>query len=46
VRHRGEHYTVDGMRFLPRPIQRPGVPVWDAVTVEQVRGVIRDGPAG
>ena len=28
VHHRGEHYTVDGMRFLPRPIQRPGVPVW------------------
>jgi alkanesulfonate monooxygenase SsuD/methylene tetrahydromethanopterin reductase-like flavin-dependent oxidoreductase (luciferase family) len=30
VHHRGEHYTVDGMRFLPRPIQRPGVPVWVA----------------
>ena len=28
VRHRGRHYTVDGMRFLPRPVQRPGVPVW------------------
>src|SRR5919112_1116790 len=28
VEHRGEHYTVDGMRFLPRPVQRPGVPVW------------------
>ena len=30
VHHRGEHYTVDGMRFLPRPVQRPGVPVWAA----------------
>jgi alkanesulfonate monooxygenase SsuD/methylene tetrahydromethanopterin reductase-like flavin-dependent oxidoreductase (luciferase family) len=30
VRHRGEYYTVDGMRFLPRPVQRPGVPVWVA----------------
>ena len=30
VRFRGEHYTVDGMRFLPRPVQRPGVPVWVA----------------
>jgi alkanesulfonate monooxygenase SsuD/methylene tetrahydromethanopterin reductase-like flavin-dependent oxidoreductase (luciferase family) len=30
VHHLGEHYTVDGMRFLPRPIQRPGVPVWVA----------------
>jgi len=30
VHHLGEHYTVDGMRFLPRPIERPGVPVWVA----------------
>jgi alkanesulfonate monooxygenase SsuD/methylene tetrahydromethanopterin reductase-like flavin-dependent oxidoreductase (luciferase family) len=30
VRHRSEHYVVDGMRFLPRPVQRPGVPVWVA----------------
>jgi alkanesulfonate monooxygenase SsuD/methylene tetrahydromethanopterin reductase-like flavin-dependent oxidoreductase (luciferase family) len=30
VRHRGKHYTVDGMRFLPTPVQRPGVPIWTA----------------
>jgi alkanesulfonate monooxygenase SsuD/methylene tetrahydromethanopterin reductase-like flavin-dependent oxidoreductase (luciferase family) len=30
VHHRGEHYTVDGMRFLPRPVQRPAIPVWVA----------------
>jgi alkanesulfonate monooxygenase SsuD/methylene tetrahydromethanopterin reductase-like flavin-dependent oxidoreductase (luciferase family) len=30
VHHRGQHYTVDGMRFLPRPVQRPGVPIWVA----------------
>jgi alkanesulfonate monooxygenase SsuD/methylene tetrahydromethanopterin reductase-like flavin-dependent oxidoreductase (luciferase family) len=30
VHHHGRHYTVDGMRFLPRPVQRPGVPVWVA----------------
>lgn len=30
VRHRGEHYTVDAMRFLPRPAQRPRIPVWVA----------------
>jgi alkanesulfonate monooxygenase SsuD/methylene tetrahydromethanopterin reductase-like flavin-dependent oxidoreductase (luciferase family) len=30
VRHRGEHYTVDAMRFLPRPVQRPAVPIWVA----------------
>jgi alkanesulfonate monooxygenase SsuD/methylene tetrahydromethanopterin reductase-like flavin-dependent oxidoreductase (luciferase family) len=30
LHHHGEHYTVDGIRFLPRPVQRPGVPVWVA----------------
>ncbi|MEV4373937.1 LLM class flavin-dependent oxidoreductase [Nonomuraea sp. NPDC049637] len=30
VRHRGEHYTVDDITFLPQPVQRPGVPVWAA----------------
>jgi alkanesulfonate monooxygenase SsuD/methylene tetrahydromethanopterin reductase-like flavin-dependent oxidoreductase (luciferase family) len=30
VCHRGEHYTVDAMRFLPRPVQRPRIPVWVA----------------
>jgi alkanesulfonate monooxygenase SsuD/methylene tetrahydromethanopterin reductase-like flavin-dependent oxidoreductase (luciferase family) len=30
VHHSGEHYVVDGLRFLPRPTQRPGVPVWVA----------------
>ena len=30
VHHHGEHYTVDGIQFLPRPVQRPGVPVWFA----------------
>jgi alkanesulfonate monooxygenase SsuD/methylene tetrahydromethanopterin reductase-like flavin-dependent oxidoreductase (luciferase family) len=30
VHHRGEHYTIDTMRFLPRPVQRPGVPIWVA----------------
>jgi len=28
VHHRGEHYTVEGVRFLPRPVQRPRVPIW------------------
>jgi alkanesulfonate monooxygenase SsuD/methylene tetrahydromethanopterin reductase-like flavin-dependent oxidoreductase (luciferase family) len=28
VHHRGQHFMVDGMRFLPRPVQRPGIPVW------------------
>jgi alkanesulfonate monooxygenase SsuD/methylene tetrahydromethanopterin reductase-like flavin-dependent oxidoreductase (luciferase family) len=30
VHHEGEHYIVGGMRFLPRPVQRPGVPIWVA----------------
>jgi alkanesulfonate monooxygenase SsuD/methylene tetrahydromethanopterin reductase-like flavin-dependent oxidoreductase (luciferase family) len=30
VDHHGEHHTVAGLRFLPRPVQRPGVPVWAA----------------
>ncbi|MER6154129.1 LLM class flavin-dependent oxidoreductase [Streptomyces sp. NPDC001868] len=30
VRHHSRHYTVDGISFLPRPVQRPGVPVWAA----------------
>lgn len=30
VHHHGEHYTVDDVEFLPRPVQRPGVPVWVA----------------
>ena len=30
VHHRGGHYTVDGITFLPRPVQQPGLPVWAA----------------
>ncbi|GAA2396810.1 LLM class F420-dependent oxidoreductase [Nonomuraea africana] len=30
VYHRGEHYKLDGIRLLPRPVQRPGIPVWVA----------------
>lgn len=30
VHHRGRHYTVDGMALRPRPVQRPGIPVWIA----------------
>jgi alkanesulfonate monooxygenase SsuD/methylene tetrahydromethanopterin reductase-like flavin-dependent oxidoreductase (luciferase family) len=30
VHHHGRHYTIDGGQFLPRPVQRPGVPVWIA----------------
>ncbi|HET6735683.1 LLM class flavin-dependent oxidoreductase [Mycobacterium sp.] len=30
VHHHRPHYTVDGISFLPTPVQRPGVPVWAA----------------
>jgi alkanesulfonate monooxygenase SsuD/methylene tetrahydromethanopterin reductase-like flavin-dependent oxidoreductase (luciferase family) len=30
VHHHGDHYTVDDVQFLPRPVQRPGIPVWIA----------------
>lgn len=30
VHHHGRNYTVDDISFLPRPVQRPGVPVWVA----------------
>jgi len=28
----GEFYTIEGVRFMPRPVQRPGVPVWVAAS--------------
>jgi alkanesulfonate monooxygenase SsuD/methylene tetrahydromethanopterin reductase-like flavin-dependent oxidoreductase (luciferase family) len=30
VNHHGKHYLVDDVQFLPRPVQRPRVPVWTA----------------
>lgn len=30
VDHAGEHYRADGVTFLPRPVQRPRIPVWVA----------------
>ena len=31
VNHRGDHYVVDGLSFLPRPVQEPRIPIWVAV---------------
>jgi alkanesulfonate monooxygenase SsuD/methylene tetrahydromethanopterin reductase-like flavin-dependent oxidoreductase (luciferase family) len=28
VRHRGEHYLVDDVTFLPRPYRESGIPIW------------------
>lgn len=30
VRHRGRHYVIDDVTFLPMPVQRPHVPIWVA----------------
>ncbi len=34
--HRGRHYRVDGMRFLPTPVRAAGIPLWAAT--ESLRG--------
>lgn len=28
VRHRGRYFVADGVRFLPRPVQQPRLPIW------------------
>lgn len=40
VHHRGEHYTVDGIQFLPRPV-RQRVPVWVAGLPGKIRPLRR-----
>lgn len=30
VTHHGRHFKLDNVRLLPRPVQRPGVPIWFA----------------
>ena len=30
VHHRGAHFTAEGVRFLPTPVQLPRIPVWGA----------------
>ncbi|MEU3459511.1 LLM class flavin-dependent oxidoreductase [Streptomyces sp. NPDC006733] len=41
VHHHSAHYTVDDVTFLPRPVQRPGVPVWAAGRPGNVRPLHR-----
>jgi alkanesulfonate monooxygenase SsuD/methylene tetrahydromethanopterin reductase-like flavin-dependent oxidoreductase (luciferase family) len=44
VNHRGKHYIIDDVQFLPRPVQRPGFPVWVAAfpgNVEPLRRAAR-----
>ena len=41
VDHRGQHFTVDGVRFLPQPVQQPGIPVWVATLYGNTRPLRR-----
>jgi alkanesulfonate monooxygenase SsuD/methylene tetrahydromethanopterin reductase-like flavin-dependent oxidoreductase (luciferase family) len=39
--HRGKHYEVDGVRFLPKPVQEPRIPVWVGSASATSRGGLR-----
>lgn len=41
VNHRGRHYLVDDVQFLPRPVQRPRLPVWTAAFPRNVKPLRR-----
>ena len=41
VHHAGVHYRVDGAVFLPRPVQRPRVPIWVACSWPNRRPLAR-----
>lgn len=41
VRHHGEHFRADGVRFLPRPLQEPRIPIWLAARGDARRPVRR-----
>jgi alkanesulfonate monooxygenase SsuD/methylene tetrahydromethanopterin reductase-like flavin-dependent oxidoreductase (luciferase family) len=41
VNHRGRHYLVDDVQFLPRPVQRPRIPVWAAAFPGKVKPLRR-----
>lgn len=41
VAHEGEHVTARGVRFLPRPVQQPRMPVWSAALWPRTAGLRR-----
>ncbi len=41
VQYRGTHHVVDDVVFLPRPVQRPGVPIWIAGLPGKIRPMRR-----
>lgn len=42
----GQHVHVDGVRFLPRPVQQPRIPTWFAARGDSVRPARRAGRHG
>jgi alkanesulfonate monooxygenase SsuD/methylene tetrahydromethanopterin reductase-like flavin-dependent oxidoreductase (luciferase family) len=46
VEFRGRHFTVDGVQFLPRPVQHPHPPLWFAARNTAVRPLRRAGRLG
>ena len=41
VSHHGPHFTADAVRFLPRPLQEPRIPIWVAAPTGRGRPVRR-----
>lgn len=41
VDHHGAHFDVDGVRFSPRPLQQPRIPIWCAASLPSRAGVRR-----
>ncbi|HEX6239104.1 MAG TPA: LLM class flavin-dependent oxidoreductase [Acidimicrobiales bacterium] len=41
VVHAGRDHRVDGVRFLPRPVQAPRIPIWSAASLPARAGVRR-----
>jgi alkanesulfonate monooxygenase SsuD/methylene tetrahydromethanopterin reductase-like flavin-dependent oxidoreductase (luciferase family) len=39
--HRGAHYVIDRLTLLPRPVQRPRIPIWVVVRWPSERSVAR-----
>lgn len=37
VHHQGPHFTAEGVRFLPTPLQQPRIPVWGAAVGRRPR---------
>ena len=41
VNHHGDHFTAEGVTFLPRPVQQPRIPLWGAARGGGARRPVR-----